>query len=586
METTFDAEKLVELEQFTTRGISDGYLPKLPIATPKFRKLEIDESIRKVVVDRLVHLQYLPRRSKVSNAKLTSAVKQLQRDAKLHVDGWLGYQTWQAIQQVFTFEEPTELENWLDDEQPTDFILRAAYVRLRALGVIEDVRINFETAAIKHKEQTRDIATVIEIEQLLRKSIVEQGLIQFRALLLSLDLKIRELAIGEYFHVPLLSLLFDQDKIVQLVHDRRVGLRKLLAAIPLNKSHLTYNEQTILSHALRFLGHVAKTELWLHGYYQGRGTDQGNVVISPNVKKIVITPALSRKRTKPSRKGHTQPFNIHSPGEIRLSGLLSLARDFVKEMPVVKNKMACLTLTSSELKRGIFNGQVTNTHVIIDIIVCAHAQEHELENSQERAEKIVKVISNKDNKIKDKHWKSSGFGNFLLDGAKRLWRLIKGVIDWAVNKIKKIVGKLSDSVLRIVRFAKQLAFKGLIIFERAGIAMSEGFSLLFNKVVPGSSSTLLMKRHLDMDFFVFVKNTTSSSQVSNFVESLKVKIKGFKFSVVIFNIIVKVIGIVKNLIIQPGYGAISLISTLLTLDSFIDEEDIHILKETLLTPEM
>lgn len=111
---------------------------------------------------------------------------------------------------------------------------------------------------------------------------------------------------------------------------------------------------------------------------------------------------------------------------------------------------------------------------------------------------------------------------------------------------KKVIGKLSNAVIRVLRFAKQIAFKGLIIFERAGIAMSEGFSLLFNHLVPGSNKAIAMKRQLDMDYFVLVDNMTPPQQITQFINELRIKVQGFKFSIVVFNLIIKVFDIIKK----------------------------------------
>lgn len=105
-------EKIRNLDEDVSSSVAKRVVPRLPDSALKPNQ-QLDPNIRRIIVDRLVHLQYLTKRSNVNNKALTNAVKDLQAEAGLVTDEWLGFQTWQAIQQVFSFEEPTHLERWI-----------------------------------------------------------------------------------------------------------------------------------------------------------------------------------------------------------------------------------------------------------------------------------------------------------------------------------------------------------------------------------------------------------------------------------------------------------------------------------------
>jgi hypothetical protein len=568
MAATFAAEDVFQFEELIQRGINDNYIPQLPQGKLKAGKIVMDKSLRKVVVDRLVHLQYLEKRSGINNDMLNQAIHTLQREAKLSDDGWLGYQTWQAIQQVFTFEEPTQLEMWIDAKEPTEFILRAAYLRLRALGVIEDSRIVFSHLSAVKSSHTR-------------RQVVDAGLLRFRQMLILIGIKASELPKGDDFRTPLLHLLFDQERLTQWVHDYRKSLRLALSPVPLYKKGETHQDELLKMHTLRFLGNIAKVELWLHGYFTGSHSDPDDVVIAPDGRKVVINATLSKRRTKP-QKGQTRPVGVSSPSDVKLTGMLKTARLFCKESPVNKKKMACLTLSDDELKAGIYNGQVTNAHVIIDILVCACATDDEPDDPVERAKSVVQTLEKQKASISEQNWKKVGFGNFLLDGAKRLWRLLRSTVTWFIGKLKKVVNKISGALSRIITLAKHLAFNGLLVLKRATIAMSLGLGLLFKPVVSGSNDRITMRRDRDMDFYVGVDTSASTETIRSFTRALDVKVQGFKFSVVIFGLLIQAITSVGKLLTNPVYGGLLLFSHLMTLDSLMSDKDTAILKETLL----
>jgi len=88
-------------------------------------------------------LGYLERDSGQANlgAKLEIAIKAFQKEVGLTVsdftvDGWVGEQTWTALQELVSFEEASNLERWFDSAGVAcPALKRAVHLRLHALGL-------------------------------------------------------------------------------------------------------------------------------------------------------------------------------------------------------------------------------------------------------------------------------------------------------------------------------------------------------------------------------------------------------------------------------------------------------------------
>ena len=91
---------------------------------------------------RLVRLGYLaasavPRDPDAAVAPdlLRAAVLAFQGEAGLSADGWVGAETWNALQQLFTFEEAFDAARWFSpDGRPLPALVRALRLRLQAYG--------------------------------------------------------------------------------------------------------------------------------------------------------------------------------------------------------------------------------------------------------------------------------------------------------------------------------------------------------------------------------------------------------------------------------------------------------------------
>lgn len=75
---------------------------------------------------------------KQETARFRQVVKQFQREAGLTVDGWIGVETWHALQALVSFETKTDRSRWLTPAgDPTTALQRALSLRMWAFGLID-----------------------------------------------------------------------------------------------------------------------------------------------------------------------------------------------------------------------------------------------------------------------------------------------------------------------------------------------------------------------------------------------------------------------------------------------------------------
>lgn len=135
-------EQYVRLEEAIGQAWDDHIITPLPKEKPESADA-YSKSRLETIRDRLKLLGYLDRHAEGA-AKweaLELAVRRFQRAAfgeeRLTRDGWVGEQTWGALQELVSFEEPSNLERWLVDGRPCPALKRALHLRLYALGLVE-----------------------------------------------------------------------------------------------------------------------------------------------------------------------------------------------------------------------------------------------------------------------------------------------------------------------------------------------------------------------------------------------------------------------------------------------------------------
>tara|TARA_Y100000588_G_scaffold97703_1_gene106188 strand:- start:5649 stop:7355 length:1707 start_codon:yes stop_codon:yes gene_type:complete len=556
-------KRMRNLDEEVSSSVAKRVVPRLPDSALKPNQ-QLDPNIRRIIVDRLVHLQYLTKRSNVNNKALTNAVRDLQAEAGLITDKWLGFQTWQAIQQVFSFEEPTHLERWIIDHKPSDFIVRAAYVRLRALGIIEGSAVNFSD---KYN------ATDAPIE---RKYAVDNGLAKFRDILLLLGYDKDKLLIGEGYHLGLFEVLFNHDQLIELMFHKRISIQNLLKAIPLYSKKKDTNYQ-LKCHALRFLCYLCKVELWLHDYGNSKTEiDADGSIINPNATKISFSRYLeTRRRIKDWR-------------DINIAGFLSAAIRFCSDSGTNKKQLFCMGKTISQIKRGIAEYRISHIDIALDVLTCAVPSITVEIPKQIQAERLLKALRNEryDQKLDDTNtWENIGFGNAILDGVKRVWRFAKEVISWIINSVSKMLKSIKRRMSQVIRIAKKFAFEGLAILQRAYIAIDMGTKLLLNEEVPCNDEFVKMRKDIDMDFTLAISQNATASHTTLFVTRLTKYLQAFEFSIVLVKAVLKAIFLVVKVYAAFITGPLAVISKLLTIERFLEEHECKILHRTLFVSE-
>jgi len=243
LETRPFPERYELLGSALSEAVQQNVISPLPTSKP-VHKSAYSVSRLKTIRKRLFMLGYLERDSGQANlgATLEIAIKAFQKEVGLTVgdfavDGWVGEQTWTALQELVSFEEPTKPERWFDrDGVACPALKRAVHLRLHALGLCP-LHPTFGTPD---------------------DDAINQGLNQFAKLANScFDLADRDVA-GELC-LSSVSLLMDQDGLVG----------HLSASQPLTgdfREQLDGEGEELSMSFARFILNMARSELWLLGY--------------------------------------------------------------------------------------------------------------------------------------------------------------------------------------------------------------------------------------------------------------------------------------------------------------------------------
>jgi hypothetical protein len=197
-----------------------------------------EHNLRKTAVRaRLELLGYSPG-AEGDSSTLRQAVMGFQQDAGLEVDGWVGRQTWGALDELITLEPPLQLERWYPlSGVPCPALIRAMALRLRTLG--------FEAPVTDRLELLAEPLTAF------RRAAVELGL----------------LAGPEVAARQVVALLFE-DELLFSIAARSLGDGAAIGALNLDEPET--------DPASRMLRRMVRSELWLQGYTVGdlRGSTQ------------------------------------------------------------------------------------------------------------------------------------------------------------------------------------------------------------------------------------------------------------------------------------------------------------------------
>jgi hypothetical protein len=209
------------------RAYDEGVLTPLPEEEDQEITDAFIASRLRTVRTRLYLLGYLRKDNQrpYKDKGLEDQIKNLQEEAGLPVDGWVGPETWRALQELVSFEELPDIEHWLATCPDDKLLRRATGLRLHALGFLKKKTMSER----KVRRGLRDFVYVAKL-----------------------------LGLARHDRTPAISLetltpLFDQDALVEC-------LARLLDGFAGN------HPPGDVAAVRRFAAHVAKIELWLLGY--------------------------------------------------------------------------------------------------------------------------------------------------------------------------------------------------------------------------------------------------------------------------------------------------------------------------------
>lgn len=220
-ESDLNALTLIEKELDLAKENKVSGFIGIPEEKANFDKIELNDEIIGLLRDRLYQLGYLSEILPFNEHSddLNQAVKVLQAEAGLTVDGWVGLQTWQALQELFSFENDSNLSKW-NVGPYSPFMNRAICLRLKTFG--------FDLTAQSSEE------------------LRHNALHQWQKFLTELGVKFK----NDSNQVVLVNWLFDIDALTQLIDKNS---RRLL------------KKQSNQSLIQQCVGCLLKIELWLHG---------------------------------------------------------------------------------------------------------------------------------------------------------------------------------------------------------------------------------------------------------------------------------------------------------------------------------
>ncbi|MBJ6766012.1 peptidoglycan-binding protein [Myxococcaceae bacterium JPH2] len=215
------------MERFE-RGLALASLPaEDPFEDPQRMTRELEPRVRAVRA-RLALLGYSVRdvTSHRLDAPLRREVRRFQEEAGIVQDGWVGLETWMALQALITLEPPLDLSHWLlPGDEPRPALVRALALRLRMLG--------FEAPATA------------------RAKALREPLARFKAVVRTLGLDGGSALTDR----AALELAFDDDALLSLGH--------------MLQTPLLVEGSEDESEAVRFIRRLVRSELWLLGYDVG-----------------------------------------------------------------------------------------------------------------------------------------------------------------------------------------------------------------------------------------------------------------------------------------------------------------------------
>lgn len=507
-----DSETRIELLSSIAEDLEASEQAKLVFAVPKtsseFKKLQKTD-FRYVVWGRLYSLGYAKfsslkaRKRPGKNNKIIStniqykeAVEAFQKDAGTVKDGWVGLQTWESMQELFTFEQDANLDKWFQP-QYQDILYRATHLRLMMLGLV-DKPDGRNSASGNHED-------------------VQAGLSLWRTIL-------RKLAPDKFNsdtdENTLIEWLFDIDRLTRLV-SANFGELRALAANPYMAPNFGGNE------SLRFQKSLLKIELWLYGVKDIEPGNRGAML------KVAYIPENMRGRTSVNVL-MIKVSELIDELNVSLNGISTDNESQVIER--ILQHLASLNDEDVQQATAVMQANMLNKRLA------------ELPAPQQK--QVLKTMKNKEHSL----------GAWLFDGAKRVLRWLKktilGAIDWFKQKarvVKRIIDQLATG-------AKRLATDAYNFVKRGFQVLADGFTFLATPTYLADNDEVIVHKKADMDTVVVVSHTADEPGVRAFWNRIEVLRLRARAAIELASVIIEeAISIIKKAVFIGPLAIVSLL---------------------------
>ncbi|MGD9136195.1 MAG: peptidoglycan-binding protein [Desulfobacterales bacterium] len=304
-------------EDFTQSEVNGLFVP-LPLEEPQKSK---DVSRIKTIRNRLANLGYLPKDSgrPYLDQELGQAIRRFQQEADLVVDGWVGEQTWTALQELVSFENPSNLLRWFHGGQIKAALKRAIGLRLFVLGLVEHAPADHPADPSGGMEEFGRVWQALKLGPVTSQASI------------SLEWVVR---------------LFDQDGLIDRLSKARV---------PSTLEERQYIHGFILN--------VAKIELWLAGYkvkptgYDLKPRPRGDHQADSDIWMISST-VTTYLRLKKNMQFYKALLSFWQDHEVKNDQVKMLTTDFMMTYPrffqmIAKEIQTDAAMTPSEKQAEI-----------------------------------------------------------------------------------------------------------------------------------------------------------------------------------------------------------------------------------------
>ncbi|MCY7295042.1 hypothetical protein [Alteromonas sp. a30] len=528
-----------------------------PLANVICQRLAVLQYLSHEEVENIPDISTAPKEPKTLQfiERFDAAVKLMQKEAGLKVDSWLSSKTFSALQNVFSFEDPKDLKRWTQPQYQA-FFNRALYARLNVLGIIPQPATRFFTLPMERANQYAELANA-----------VTKGLNDFTTIVNHLNLRIPQTK--ENGNLALIAMIFDTDGLTQQLVENKIHIEGKLKQVyrpdAWNKPKRGFpklDEKRKNAVSLRFLMAQARIETWLNGYgceigkksnpIQFRPTDK----ISSSTYGRVFSPILNRRNNRASiRFGAELRRMLHfwSDAQALINGKP------VEKVPTIKNR----------IKKDMEDKGSAWTYAKLALQTLDYANQlNQIELRQQDMDPSLltqQVSKLSKTQLKSEAWSTKQNSSFIFDGIKRAWR-------WVVGKIKSVAHIFSEGLGLIIRAVKSVAFNSLLFYKKLNVVVSDAVAQVIKKDW-WQSKNLLILRDADFDLITAFSKNASQQETLQATNKIALQTLHFKATISLIKLVMLAIDSIKNFFVNPIYGSVKALITLINFDNLFTPED-------------